>query len=159
MKTCFLMLLFIFNIDKAIGQSAKARWIYSYYYRDYTYNSQGGCVSRISRTGPPSLWEWDEENALKKNSKSRTKINMQQQLNVVVTPLPNIKEQITIEVSGLIGNNSLSYMIASISGMTIFSGSIGNGKSVLSMSKLPKGIYILRISGDSFEEEYKLIRE
>lgn len=153
----FLMLLFIFNIDKAIGQSAKARLFY--YFSDYTYNSQGGCVSRISQTESPSPWKWGEEDALKRNNKSRTKLSMQQQLSVVVTPLPNIKEQITIEVSGLIGNNSLSYMIASISGMTIFSGSIGNGKSVLSMSKLPKGIYILRISGDSFEEEYKLIRE
>ena len=49
--------------------------------------------------------------------------------------------------------------MANASGQVFFDGSIENESVTLNTSALPKGIYVLKVSGDNFENSYKLLKD
>lgn len=134
-KAILLMLLFVFAYTKASAQKII-----------YTYNTQGSCISRGFEETHPKAQK------LQKASID-TKL-----LKVDISPSPTFKEQLSISVAGLATNNNLSYIMANLSGQIVFNGLIGNGNITLTTTALPKGIYILKVSGENFEESYKLLK-
>lgn len=134
-KTIFLILLFVLTHTTLQGQTVV-----------YTYNAQGSCTSRSYSGTPPKA---------KKAPNTHKEAKL---LKVEVSPYPTFQDQLSISVVGLPAGHSLSYTMANISGMVIFSGSIGNGSTTLTTSALSLGTYIVKVSGDAFEESYKLLK-
>lgn len=48
--------------------------------------------------------------------------------------------------------------MANVSGQVVFNDLIGNGTTTLTTTNLPKGIYIVKVSGEDFEKSYKLLK-
>lgn len=113
----------------------------------YRYNEQGSCVSRtyVDNT--------------QKARKLQKQHDDTEQVRVTVVP-PNVfEDQIVISAKGDTFNCSLSYIMANASGQIVHQGSLGNKGITLTTSSLPMGIYILRISGNNYEQSYKLLKK
>lgn len=132
-KIILLMLLFVFTYTKA--QTVV-----------YTYNTQGSCTSRVIRGTLPK-------------AKKAPKVSIDtKRLKVDLSPSPTFQNQLSISVMGLPSGHNLSYIMANVSGQVAFNGLIGNGSITLTTTNLPKGIYIVKVSGEDFEKSYKLLK-
>jgi conserved domain protein len=132
-KIILLMLLFVFTYTKA--QTVV-----------YTYNAQGSCTSRVIRGTLPK-------------AKKAPKVSIDtKRLKVDLSPSPTFQNQLSISVMGLPSGHNLSYIMANVSGQVAFNGLIGNGSITLTTTNLPKGIYIVKVSGEDFEKSYKLLK-
>ncbi len=134
-KAILLILLFVFTYTKAQGQTIV-----------YTYNAQGSCTSRILK-----------EMSLKAKKVQKVSIDTKL-LKVDLSPSPTFQDQLFISVVGLPSDHNLSYIMANVSGQVVFNGLIGNGTITLTTTNLPKGIYIVKVSGEDFEKSYKLLK-
>ena len=132
-KVILLMLLFVFTYTKA--QTVV-----------YTYNAQGSCTSRVIRGTLPKA-----KKALKVSIDTK-------RLKVDPSPSPTFQNQLSISVMGLPSDHNLSYIMANVSGQVVFNDLIGNGTTTLTTTNLPKGIYIIKVSGEDFEKSYKLLK-
>ena len=132
-KVILLMLLFVFTYTKA--QTVV-----------YTYNAQGSCTSRVIRGTLPKA---------KKALKTSTDTKL---LKVDLSPAPTFQDQLSISIVGLPSDHNLSYIMANVSGQVVFNDLIGNGTTTLTTTNLPKGIYIVKVSGEDFEKSYKLLK-
>ena len=135
-KAFLSILLFVFTYTKAEGQMIV-----------YTYNAQGSCTSRVIKGTP-----------LKANKASKVSIDTKR-LKVDLSPSPTFQNQLSISVVGLPSDHNLSYIMANVSGQVVFNGLIGNGTITLTTTNLPKGIYIVKVSGEDFRESYKLLKK
>ena len=134
-KTIILVLL-AFAYSKAEGQTVS-----------YTYNAQGSCTSRNIR-------------AIARRAQKANKSTIDsRQLKVTLSPSSSFQDQLSISVSGLPSEHNLSYIMANISGQVVFSGSIENGTTTITTTALPKGIYVVKINGEDFEESYKILKK
>lgn len=132
-KVILLMLLFVFTYTKA--QTVV-----------YTYNAQGSCTSRVIRGTLPK-------------AKKALKVSIDtERLKVDLSPSPTFQNQLSISVMGLPSDHNLSYIMANVSGQVVFNDLIGNGTTTLTTTNLPKGIYIIKVSGEDFEKSYKLLK-
>lgn len=136
-KVILLMLLFVFTYTKTKAQGQTVV---------YKYNSQGCCTSRVIRGTLP-------KSRKAPNSSTDTKL-----LKVDFSPSPTFQDQLSISVVGLPSDHKLSYIMANVSGQVAFNGLIGNGSITLTTTNLPKGIYIIKVSGEDFEKSYKLLK-
>lgn len=134
-KAVLSILLFVFTYTKAEGQTIV-----------YTYNAQGSCTSRVIKGTPPKA---------KKAPKASIDTKW---LKVDLSPSPTFQDQLSISVVGLPSGHNLSYIMANVSGQVAFNGLIGNGSITLMTTNLPKGIYIVKVSGEDFEKSYKLLK-
>lgn len=132
-KVILLMLLFVFTYTKA--QTVV-----------YTYNAQGSCTSRVIRGTLPKA---------KKALKTSTDTKL---FKVDLSPSPTFQDQLSISIVGLPSDHNLSYIMANVSGQVVFNDLIGNGTTTLTTTNLPKGIYIIKVSGEDFEKSYKLLK-
>lgn len=132
-KVILLMLLFVFTYTKA--QTVV-----------YTYNAQGNCTSRVIRGTLPKA---------KKALKTSTDTKL---FKVDLSPSPTFQDQLSISIVGLPSDHNLSYIMANVSGQVVFNDLIGNGTTTLTTTNLPKGIYIIKVSGEDFEKSYKLLK-
>lgn len=135
-KAILLMLLFVFTYTKARGQTIV-----------YTYNAQGSCTSRILKETSPKA---------RKVQKASIDTKL---LKVDLSPSPTFQDQLFISVVGLPPGHNLSYIMANVSGQIVFKGSIGNEDITLTTTALPKGVYLLKVSGENLEESYKLLKK
>jgi len=135
-KAFLSILLFVFTYTKAEGQMIV-----------YTYNAQGSCTSRVIKGTP-----------LKTKKASKVSIDTKR-LKVDLSPSPTFQNQLSISVVGLPSDHNLSYIMANVSGQVVFNGLIGNGTITLTTTNLPKGIYIVKVSGEDFRESYKLLKK
>ena len=134
-KAIKLIMLLALTYAKAEGQTVS-----------YTYNAQGSCTSRVTRA---------VARRAQKASKSTIDARL---LKVTLSPSSSFQDQLCISVSGLPSDHSLSYIMANVSGQVVFSGSIENGNTIITTTALPKGIYVVKINGEDFEESYKLLK-
>lgn len=134
-KAILSILLFVFTYTKAEGQTII-----------YTYNAKGNCTSRVIKGTPPKA---------KKVPKAYIDTK---RLKVDLSPSPTFHDQLSISVVGLPSGHNLSYIMTNVSGQVAFNGLIGNGSITLTTTNLPKGIYIVKVSGEDFEKSYKLLK-
>lgn len=113
----------------------------------YTYNSQGSCISRVYANNSAKARKFKKATSVKESIK------------VVVSPSASFGNQITISVTGLSSDSSLNYFLSNVSGQIVSTGGIGQTTVVLDTSSLPKGIYILKVKGENYEESYKLLKK
>ena len=134
-KAILSILLFVFTYTKAEGQTIV-----------YTYNEQGSFTSRVIKVKP-------------QKAKKAPKASIDtKRLKVDLSPSPTFQDQLSISVVGLPSGHNLSYIMANVSGQVAFNGLIGNGSITLTTTNLPKGIYIVKVSGEDFEKSYKLLK-
>ena len=132
MKKIFLFIVLFTNAyTKMQGQSII-----------YTYNAQGSCISRSKAKSTPKT------KSIKKLSTETTSIR------VVVSPSTTFCDEITISAIG--ASNNLTYIMANISGQVVLNGSLANKGVTLITHDLPKGVYILKVSGNNYEHSYKM---
>ena len=137
MKKIFLfMLLFVSVYTKMQGQTVI-----------YTYNAQGSCTSRVYAN-------------VAQKAKNARKVSTETNLiRVEVSPTATFCDAITISVVGKTPTNGLTYVLANASGQVALKGSFAKESVTLFTSNLPNGIYILKVSGDSYEHSYKLTKK
>lgn len=112
----------------------------------YTYNLQGGCTSRIIEETSPKI---------KKASKTSKKLKL---LKVEISPSAAFQDLLSISVTELPFGRCLSYIMTDISGRAVSSGTLGNGNTTIRTTDLPRGFYIIKISGEDFKKAYKMFK-
>ena len=144
-KVILLLLLFAFTFTKAAGQKGVVFELKKNIV--YKYDAQGSCTSRVIK-------------GVDFNPKRPRNISPNTELfKVVLSPSTNFKDYLTISIEGFPSDYALSYVMANISGQVFFDGSIENESVTLNTSALPKGIYVLKVSGDNCENSYKLLKD
>lgn len=113
----------------------------------YTYNAHGSCTSRVYAN------DIQKAKSVRKISTGTTPIRLE------VSPSATIGDAITISVVGKTPANGLAYVLANASGQVALKGSFDRKSITLTTSNLPNGIYILKVSGDSYEHSYKLAKK
>lgn len=112
----------------------------------YTYNLQGGCTSRIIEKTYPNA-----KNAPKAPKKAKL-------LKVKISPSAAFQDLLSISVTELPFGQCLSYIMADISGRAVSKGTLGNGNTTIRTTDLPRGFYIIKISGEDFKKAYKMFK-
>lgn len=74
---------------------------------------------------------------------------------IKIFPVPG-KGTITISNSG---NGILNYRIVNLNGMIVSDGILDEGSTIIDLTYLEKGVYQIILSGDSFYNYYKIIRQ
>ena len=135
-KAIFLMLLLTLPFTKAQGQTIT-----------YTYNAKGSCISRVVKGAQP------------KERKAQEITKDVKLIKVGISPSPTFQDELSVSVSGLPSGQSLSFLMANVSGQIVFNSPIGNGNTTITTTALPKGVYIIKVNEGNFEETYKLLKK
>lgn len=112
----------------------------------YTYNEQGGCTSRVST------------NTSKKSKNAQKPYSESSQIGVTVSPPASFSDKLTISFTGT-NDVHLTYILANISGQVFLNGTLTTNEVSLSTARLPKGVYILKVSGEDYDQSYKLLKK
>lgn len=79
--------------------------------------------------------------------------------DIQVSVFPNPSEsELTVSISGIPANGSALNITDGL-GQIVFSGILENNTSLLNISELPPGIYLLQVNGDGFTETRKVVKK
>ena len=114
-----------------------------------TYDASGNCISR--RLVLPS-YSMEEGNAATLSS-----------ADIQAYPLPVVTDILTITVNPLKtaadGRHPLTYALTGLSGQVYTYGVIRDSRTVIHVSGLPKGMYLLRVMGENASALFKVVKK